>query len=109
MIVAEPGSGKSTSIRNLNPETTFLINVYDKALPFRGWRSKYTEWDPKTRKGNYYSTDQTGLVLKLMQIVSDEMPHINALVIDDYQFLSAFEFMKRAEETGLNLVLYKSV
>lgn len=41
-IVGASGSGKSSSIRTLNPEETFIINVASKPLPFKGWRSKYT-------------------------------------------------------------------
>lgn len=101
MIVAEPGSGKTTSIRGLNPETTFVIVVYYKGgTMFPGWKKNYKEWDPKTRAGNFYITSDPRLILKLMQIISDEMPHINTIVIDDFQFVSAFEFMNRAEEAG---------
>jgi predicted kinase len=41
-LVGASGSGKSSSIRTLNPEETFIINVASKPLPFKGWRSKYT-------------------------------------------------------------------
>lgn len=41
-IVGPSGCGKSSSIRNLNSEETFIINVASKPLPFKGWRSKYT-------------------------------------------------------------------
>lgn len=33
-LVGTSGSGKSTSIRNLNPSETFIINVASKPLPF---------------------------------------------------------------------------
>jgi len=35
-VVGNAGSGKSTSMRNLNPKTTFIINVAGKPLPFKG-------------------------------------------------------------------------
>ena len=41
-IVGQSGSGKSSSIRTLNPTETFIVNVASKPLPFKGWRSKYT-------------------------------------------------------------------
>jgi ABC-type phosphate/phosphonate transport system ATPase subunit len=41
-IVGSSGSGKSTSIRTLDPKETFIINIASKPLPFKGWRSKYT-------------------------------------------------------------------
>ena len=42
-IVGESGTGKSTSLRNLNPEETFLISTTGKQLPFKGYRKKYKE------------------------------------------------------------------
>jgi hypothetical protein len=35
-VVGPSGSGKSSSLRNLNPETTIILNTEQKALPFRG-------------------------------------------------------------------------
>ena len=43
LIIAESGSGKSTSIRNLEPKETFIINIANKPLPFRGWKKNYTQ------------------------------------------------------------------
>jgi hypothetical protein len=100
MIVAEAGSGKSTSIETLNPSETFIINVSGKSLPFRGWKSKYQKFDPKTKKGNYYETSDPKLVLRLLEVINTDMPEVKSIVIDDYQYLSAFELMNRAEEKG---------
>jgi len=36
IVVGKSGSGKSTSLRNLNPETTAVINTERKQLPFKG-------------------------------------------------------------------------
>ena len=41
-ILGESGHGKSTSLRNLNPEETFIIATVPKPLPFKGWKKKYT-------------------------------------------------------------------
>lgn len=35
-ICGPSGTGKSSSLRNLNPDTTAIINTEQKALPFRG-------------------------------------------------------------------------
>ena len=42
-IVGESGTGKSTCLRNLNPEETFLISTTGKPLPFKGYKKKYKE------------------------------------------------------------------
>ena len=41
-IVGSSGTGKSSSIRNLDSTQTFIVNVASKPLPFKGWRSKYS-------------------------------------------------------------------
>lgn len=35
-VVGQSGSGKSSAIRTLKPEETFIINVASKPLPFKG-------------------------------------------------------------------------
>tara|TARA_B110000977_G_scaffold95134_1_gene125620 strand:+ start:2619 stop:3254 length:636 start_codon:yes stop_codon:yes gene_type:complete len=36
IVVGKSGSGKSSSLRNLNPETTAVLNTERKQLPFKG-------------------------------------------------------------------------
>ena len=36
IVVGKSGSGKSTSLRNLNPATTAVLNIERKQLPFKG-------------------------------------------------------------------------
>ena len=43
LVIADSGTGKSTSIRTLDPKETFIINIANKPLPFKGWKSKYTQ------------------------------------------------------------------
>ena len=43
LVVGASGSGKSTSIRNLDPESTYIITPNSKPLPFRGSRKKYNK------------------------------------------------------------------
>ena len=40
-VCGESGSGKSTSLRNLDPSSTFIISTIAKPLPFRGWKKNY--------------------------------------------------------------------
>lgn len=100
LIIGDSGNGKSTSLESLDPQSTFLINVAGKALPFKGWRAKYTMYDPSTKTGNLFTTADAGMVLTVMNGVSEKMPHIKTLVIDDAQYVMGFEFMERAKEKG---------
>jgi len=100
LIVGESASGKSTSIETLNPEETFIINVYKAELPFKGWKKKYTIISGSNPKGNLLNTDKTVDIIKTMEHVSKNMPNIKNLIIDDCQFTMSFELMRRSKETG---------
>ena len=101
-ICGESGSGKSTSIRNLDPQETFIIATIAKPLPFRGWKKNYTKFviDKETKElsGNYFVSDKSDNIIKIMKLVSSKMPHIKNLIVDDLQYTMAFEFVDRASE-----------
>ena len=40
-IMGESGSGKTTSMRNLDPSTTYYIDCDKKGLSWRGWKKQY--------------------------------------------------------------------
>jgi len=100
LIIAESGTGKSTSIRNLNPKETFIINIANKPLPFKGWKKNYTMISKDNPKGNMTATSTTAGIIKAIQHVNDKMPHITNLVVDDWQYMSSFEYFDRAHEKG---------
>lgn len=82
--MGESGSGKSTSLRNFDPEEISIFNVASKPLPFR-------KKLPRQNGSNY------GSIYKAL-----EHPAKKAYVIDDSQYLMAFEELDRAKETGYN-------
>ena len=90
-IYGESGTGKSTSLRNMNPETTFIISTTGKPLPFRGWRKKYISMVINKDKegkitditGNYYISSNWESIIKVLKIINKKMPHIKTVVLDD--------------------------
>lgn len=103
-IYGESGSGKSTSLRNMNPESTFIISTTGKPLPFRNWKKKYIPFninkEDKTVSGNYYVSSNWESILKILKIINSKMPHIETVVIDDMQYILSYEFVDRATEVG---------
>jgi hypothetical protein len=100
LIIAESGAGKSTSIETLNPKETFIINVANKSLPFKGWRSKYTSWSKENPTGNMYDKATPEGIEACLRYVSEKRPEIKNIVIDDFQYMSSFEFFDKANEKG---------
>ena len=100
LVIADSGTGKSTSIRTLDPKETFIINIANKPLPFKGWKKNYVNISKENPKGNMTSASSANGIIKAMMHVNDKMPHINTLVIDDWQYMSSFEYFDRANEKG---------
>lgn len=94
LILGESGTGKSTSLRNLDPANTLLIQAVKKPLPFRS-----PSWKPVTKEdgGNIYVTDNSAKICVAMQRTKADV-----IVIDDFQYTLANEFMRRVtdQETG---------
>lgn len=81
-VMGESGTGKSTSLRNFQKGEASVINVSKKPLPFRNTLL--------VLKTDSYQEIQA--VMKQAQAKS--------LIIDDAQYLMAFEYMHRAKEKG---------
>ncbi|AWI53174.1 ATP-binding protein [Aquabacterium olei] len=94
LILGESGSGKSASLRNLDPARTLLIQAVRKSLPFKstGWRP----WSPQ-KGGNVVTTDDPVAIERFMR----KSPH-EIVVIDDWQYILANEFMRRSGEKGFD-------
>ena len=103
-IVGESGSGKTTSIRNLNPEETFIISTTGKRPGIKGAKKKYPDFkinkETKEMSGNFYTSSNIESIKQMMKIVNVKMPNVKVLIIDDFQYLQAFEAMARVDEKG---------
>lgn len=93
LILGQSGSGKSASLRNLDPANTLLIQCIKKPLPFRanGWKTR----DSLSDSGNVIQTDDPVLIEKIMR----KSPH-SVVVIDDYQSTMVNALMSRSSEKG---------
>lgn len=98
LIIGTSGTGKSTSLRNLKPEETFIINVAGKSLPFKGTGYSIASKDNPT--GNMFVTDRTTAIIELLNKISKDRPTIKQVIIDDAQYIMANEYMRRAKENG---------
>lgn len=82
LILGASGSGKSTSMRNFKKGEVCVLNVAGKPLPFRG----------NLDTVNNATYESIGQALKKNAFKS--------YVVDDSQYLLAFEMFDRAKETG---------
>jgi len=94
-IVGATGTGKSTSIKHLDPKETYIINVAKKELPFKGSEKLYNA-DSK----NYKEVDDANEITRLLKTISDKAPHIKNIVIEDSNYIMGFSMVAKATEVG---------
>ena len=82
LILGASGSGKSTSMRNFEEGEVGIFNVAGKPLPFR-------KKLPKVDNATYE---------KIYKVLKE--PKLKKYVIDDSQYLMAFESFDHAKESG---------
>ena len=96
-IAGESGTGKTTSMRNLDPETTLYIDCDKKGLSWKGWKQQFCG-----DKRNYLVTDYPQIALQALRKVNeqDSMKHIRVVVVDTLNGLMVADEMRRAKEKG---------
>lgn len=79
LILGNSGTGKSTSLRNLDPAKTLLIQAVKKPLPFKN-------------SGNWKiaAINNSTKIVEAIHKTSAEV-----IVLDDFQYTMSFEFMRR--------------
>lgn len=95
MVLGESGTGKSASMRNLNPEEVFLVQSVRKPLPFR---NKWIDLDNESMKGQIIHSDDCAFISQVVTRAAEFGR--NKVIVDDFQYLMANEFMRRSAETG---------
>lgn len=90
MILGASGSGKSTSLRNFEPDEIGVLNVASKPLPFR----------KKLPVIDHADYAQIYKVLDPKRLEKPENGKRKAFVIDDSQYLMCFEMFRKAKEAG---------
>lgn len=81
-IIGRSGTGKSYSMRNFKSDEITVINVQGKLLPFKN-------------KLETITTDTSNTICAKLRTLSKKY---KSIVIDDFQYVMANEFMRRANE-----------
>lgn len=89
LVIGQPAAGKTFSLRNLDPDTTVIIDADTKgALPWRGWKQSFN----KERK-NFYSFNSIPKIIEWIDKIGAEdttAKHVKTLVIDGLNTAMSF-------------------
>lgn len=93
LVLGESGSGKTYSIKNMDPEAVGIFLCEKNRLPFRKKFDTYKVRNMMTQEGR---------VLRQGQVIQVKLknPKRKSYVIDDSQYIMANEFFDRGEEGG---------
>ena len=96
MILGDSGSGKTRSLKHLDPKETILIQPIKKPLPFRakGW----DKFDMATKTGSVLRTDDYNLIKSIC--LNAHKQGIKQVIVDDAQYIMMNESLRRSDETG---------
>lgn len=86
LIMGESGTGKSTSMRNFNPDELVVINPVNKPLPFKG---KFEMLNAVT---------ESDKIVSFMKKAVKNGKKI--IVVDDFQYILSIPYMNRIKEAG---------
>ena len=97
MLLGKSGTGKSTSIKGLDPKETVVINVLGKRLPFKGSNALYNK-----ESKNLFQRESYTDIISLIQNISDKATNVKNIILDDFIYVMRKEYFSRARETGYN-------
>ena len=97
IILGKSGTGKSTSIKGLDPKETIVINVLGKRLPFKGSGALYSK-----ENKNHFIVDNYQQLITLLQQIDAGCLNVKNVILDDIIYVMRKEYFQRAKETGLN-------
>lgn len=85
-VLGRSGTGKSFSMRNFKKDEIGVVNVQGKILPFKGSGAFDIE-----------NTDDSADIVKTIEKMAKKY---KSVVVDDFQYVMANEFMRRSDEKG---------
>ena len=98
LILAKSGSGKTTALRNFEPDEVMVIQPKKKRLPFE--HSDWKKWDKTSSTGSIFQTN-TFSGVKAVLSKMDEVGK-KVVIIDDFVYIMAERVMSDIDIKGFD-------
>ena len=94
-IMGESGSGKTTAMRTLDPDSTYYIDCDGKGLSWKGWRKQYN-----AEKKNLYQSRDIPNITTVITGVAQKRAEIKTIVVDTLNTCMVDKEVKGMKENG---------
>lgn len=97
LVMGEPASGKTVSLRNIPKNELYYIDCDKKGLNYKGWKNDFNE-----SKKNYCRTNSGENILSLLKGISDKRNDIHYIAIDTINSVMIADEMVRMKGKNYN-------
>lgn len=97
LVMGEPASGKTVSLRNIPKNELYYIDCDKKGLNYKGWKNDFNE-----EKKNYLRSNDGEFIAKCMQGISEKREDIKYIAIDTINSIMIADEMKRSKDKNFD-------
>ena len=97
LIMGEPASGKTVSLRNIPKNELYYIDCDKKGLNYKGWKNDFNE-----EKKNYFRSNDGEMIIKCMQGISEKREDIKYIAIDTINSIMIADEMRRSKDKNFD-------
>ena len=97
LVMGEPASGKTVSLRNIPKNELYYIDCDKKGLNYKGWKNDFNE-----EKKNYFRSNDGEMIIKCMQGISEKREDIKYIAIDTINSIMIADEMRRSKDKNFD-------
>lgn len=97
LVMGEPASGKTVSLRNIPRNELYYIGCDKKGLNYKGWKNDFNE-----EKKNYLRSNDGEFIAKCMLGISEKREDIKYIAIDTINSIMIADEMRRSKDKNFD-------
>lgn len=97
LVMGEPATGKTVSLRNIPKNELYYIDCDKKGLNYKGWKNDFNE-----ENKNYCRTTDSDIIAKILKGISNTREDIKYVAIDTINSVMLADEMRRSKDKNFD-------
>ena len=97
LVMGEPATGKTVSLRNIPKKELYYIDCDKKGLNYKGWKNDFNE-----ENKNYCRTTDSDMIAKILKGISNTREDIKYVAIDTINSVMLADEMRRSKDKNFD-------